>query len=344
LPERQSGETTRTYWTRVLLATPAEKRAQRAVVHAAAKQVLGLTLDRTDLCLVGQLRRVAGSWGTVLHWVLKTGDVAAVDVRAYLHGFVQRATPESAPPLSWLAETEEVGDAASLPPGDAAEDDTATQVRKLGTRLRAQGVWRTLELDEMVPDAYHQTLLTLDALRAQGAWPLTEFVSLVRILATPAVFAGATRSHRWGCLLAELQCRVRQRQSATLASPLVVSADGTSSSAPEEPTIIDPALLGRRAQALRRVCGAGTDVGQALLAYVELDEREALEQAAAILLRAQVAEEQDGVVVTRAWQDFLHRGTTVQKPTRTQRQQQWCEAVRAAAITVHHQAQGRWLS
>jgi hypothetical protein len=348
LPERRNGETTRAYWLRVFGDhEPEGKRAQRTVVHAAARKVLGLALDKADLRLVGQLHQAAGSWGTVLHWVLKTGDVAAVDVRAYLHGFVRHAgaNAEPAPGSSWLPETPAPADAdgeEGEAPADAAAaekagEDNATRVRKLGRRLRAAGMWRSLDLDGLVPEAYHEALLALDTLRTQGAWPMSEFVPLLRILATSSVNTGVTRSDRWGCLLAELQRRVRQRQGEASIGPLMGPTQEVGTDTPADAMFIDPVLLGRRARGLRRVCGTGTDFGRALIAYVELDEREALERTAAILLRAKVPEEESAAVLAHAWKQVANQEASVATHTVAQRQCHWWTGVQRAAMACERQ-------
>jgi len=355
LPERQSGETTRTYWLRALLAAdPAQRQAQRAVVHAAAHAVLGMTLDKGDLRLLGQLRRAAGSWGTVLHWILKTGDVAAVDVRAYLYGFLRHQdhpAPRKADPFGTLTTPlvvdDQDGDEASQDEAAASpaveEDVHQTCLRKLGHALRAHRVWQAMGEQGLPVGGPSALVERLAALQGQGAWTLAEFVWQVVVLANPAQMPSTTPSQRWEYVLRLLEQRAQtraQRHGKTALSSVpasvapVVLPPPVVEVLPAAPAAPDPAQVSRRAHALRRLCGAGTEFGQTLLAYIELAERDALEEIATTLLVAAVPEEQTEAVLRRAWQEIVRLGGSVATHTRPQRQHHWRMGLKLGISTL----------
>jgi hypothetical protein len=349
LPERLVGETLRAYWTRALhLADPASKRNQRAVVHAAARDVLGMELNRADLRLLGQLRRKSTSWGTVLHWVLKSADVAAADIHAYLCGFLQHEEhAHSTPKRDFFPPTED----AQTPTDEEAsahevggEPDVLTtedETWALASRLRGQEAWRDLGLDGMPPDVRQQHLLQLVEVQHQGAWTLQEYLVVVRSAVRATVPYSTRHEERWQAVRSDLARRAQARSVTTPATPAVATAEIVVSPASQA---LEPALVSQRAHALRKLCGAGTELGQEILAFVDLDERDALESAAATLLELGISPDLDGIIVRDAWDQVRRRGITMDSHTVSQRRHHWGTHVTIAARTIQRRVQGNVLT
>ncbi len=336
LPERCAGETNRVYWTRALLRVePASKAAQRGVIHAAARELLGLALNREDLRLLGQLRHAATSWGTVLHWILTASDATAVDVRAYLYGFIRQTTTPTSKKI-WLPE------AAGMGPLDVAADEEAREVggmegadygeeptqeagaQALGRSLRATQLWKLLDFDILPPPSRKNYLVRLVALREQGTWDQREFLVVLRRVAALLTVAQFTKTdERWRFLFSEMERRAVWHGAAS---------DGQTTSSGEpllpSPAAPKPVRVAKRAFQLRRVCGASTPFGKALLAYLALEERAALEETAAILVEHDISSEEDAQVLAEAWQQMVRLNTTI--PSHDQCDQ-WFAAVEASA-------------
>ena len=100
LPPALPYETLRTYWLRIFREGSASAGAEaRPIVHAAARALVGIGSARSDYVLLGQLHQAAGSWATVLHWLLECGTRELADPRSYLRAIAARqSAAELSPP------------------------------------------------------------------------------------------------------------------------------------------------------------------------------------------------------------------------------------------------------
>ncbi len=92
LPERRANEQLHAYWLRVLAEMQGQAKQEQFVVQACAAAMFAWpltdagTLNAEDCQLLGRLRRTAGAWGTVLHWIFACDREARWDVRGFLQG------------------------------------------------------------------------------------------------------------------------------------------------------------------------------------------------------------------------------------------------------------------